>query len=976
MGMAPDGRSPAHADRHHEKEPLPEAKDLVCGMRVDPARTRFRHEHGGATYYFCSSRCLERFRAEPDKYLKGAPGRDEAAGAGEADRKRSPAPGEPESAEAVEVDPVCGMRVSPRKAPFRTEHGGRTYRFCSRRCFETFKAEPGRYVEAEERPAEAERTPAAAPSAPAPAEAVDVVCGMHVVPEKARFRHEHEGETYFFCSGRCLERFRAEPGRYLKEVAAAPPAPAPPEAPSPAGAFYTCPMHPEVRSERPGDCPDCGMALEPAGVPVPAARTEWTCPMHPEIVRDAPGDCPICGMALEPRSVLVEEEENPELIDMSRRLRISAPLTVFVLIFAMGDMIPGRPLERIGPPGVFGWLEFLLAAPVILWGGWPFFARAWRSVVNRSLNMFTLIGMGVGVAFVYSTVSFLFPGIFPAAFRDEAGQVGVYFEVAAVIVTLVILGQVLELRARSRTGAAIRALLGLAPKTARRIRDDESEEDVPLDRVHPGDRLRVRPGEKVPVDGTVLEGRSSIDESMVTGEPIPVEKGPGDKVIGATVNGTGSLIMQAERVGAETLLARIVRMVAEAQRSRAPIQRLVDLVASWFVPAVVVVAVVAFVVWALVGPEPRMAYAVVTAVTVLIIACPCALGLATPMSIMVATGRGAMAGVLFRNAEAIEAMRKVDTLVVDKTGTLTEGKPRVVSVAAAEGWNGNELLALAASVERGSEHPLAAAIVEGASERGLVLAGAGEFSSVTGKGVTGVVTERRVALGNRSLLDDLGIDPGPLAGKAEDLRRDGQTVMFVAVDGKAAGLVGVADPIKATTPQAIRDLHAEGIRIVMLTGDNRTTAEAVARKLGIDEIVAEVLPDQKVEAVKRFQAEGRFVAMAGDGINDAPALAQAQVGIAMGTGTDVAMESAGVTLVKGDLGGIVRARRLSRGTMRNIKENLFFAFIYNSLGVPVAAGVLYPFFGILLSPIIAAAAMTFSSVSVIGNALRLRRIAL
>jgi Cu+-exporting ATPase len=678
-------------------------------------------------------------------------------------------------------------------------------------------------------------------------------------------------------------------------------------------------------------------------------------------------------MALEPRTVSLTEEENPELVDMTRRFRVSVVLTIPLLLIAMSDFIPGNPLEEIVSMRSLGWIQFVLATPVVLWGGWPFFVRGWQSIVNRSLNMFTLIGLGVGVAYVFSVIAKLFPEIFPPSFRVASGEVPVYFEAAAVITTLVLLGQVLELRARSQTGAAIKALLGLAPKTARRIRKDGGEEDVPLDQVQVGDRLRVRPGEKVPVDGVVIEGSSAIDESMVTGEPIPVEKHSGDRVIGATVNGTGSFVMRAERVGAETLLAQIVQMVAEAQRSRAPIQKLADVVSGYFVPAVVAIAVVTFIVWSIWGPEPRMAHGLVNAVAVLIIACPCALGLATPMSIMVATGKAAQSGVLFKNAEAIEIMRKVDTLVVDKTGTLTEGKPKVVSVVSTEAVDEQTLLRLAASLERGSEHPLAAAIVAGAQERGIELTEAVAFDSVTGKGVTGEVDGHEVSLGNRKLIEDLGIDPGELPTKAESLRADGQTVMFVAVDGKAAGLVGVADPIKETTPEAIRQLHEEGIRIVMLTGDSRTTAEAVARKLNIDEVVAEVLPNQKVDVVKKFQAEGRFVAMAGDGINDAPALAQAQVGIAMGTGTDVAMKSAGVTLVKGDLRGIVRARVLSRLTMSNIKQNLFFAFIYNSIGVPIAAGVLYPFFGILLSPMIAAAAMSFSSVSVIGNALRLRR---
>jgi len=745
---------------------------------------------------------------------------------------------------------------------------------------------------------------------------------------------------------------------------------------SPDSPRYTCPMHPEIEREEPGACPKCGMALEPAGVPEPAARTEWTCPMHPEVVRDAPGSCPICGMALEPRTVAAEEAENPELVDMTRRFRVSAVLTAPLVALVMGRHLVGGGVESLMASGAGPWIELALATPVVLWGGWPFFVRAWQSLVHRSLNMFTLIGLGVGVAYVYSLVATVAPGVFPPSFREEGGHVGVYFEAAAVIVTLVLLGQVLELRARGRTGAAIRALLGLAPATARRIEPDGAERDVPLEEVAAGDRLRVRPGEKVPVDGVVVEGRSSVDESMVTGEPIPVEKVPGDRLVGATVNGTGSLVMEAERVGADTLLARIVQMVAEAQRSRAPIQRLADRVAGWFVPAVVAVAAVTFVVWSLVGPAPAMAFGILNAVAVLIIACPCALGLATPMSIMVAAGKGATAGVLFRDAEAIERLRDVDTLVVDKTGTLTEGRPKLVEVVAAGDLGEDELLRLAAGLERGSEHPLAAAIVEGASERGVAPAPAAEFDSVTGKGVVGTVDGRRVALGNRPLLVELGADPGPLAERAEAMRGEGRTVMFAVVDGEVAGLLAVADPIKATTPEAIRDLHARGVRVVMLTGDSRATAEAVAARLGIDEVEAEVLPDEKAAVVRRLQAEGRVVAMAGDGINDAPALAAAAVGIAMGTGTDVAMESAGVTLVRGDLRGIVRALRLSRATMRNVKQNLFFAFVYNALGVPLAAGVLYPAFGLLLSPVFAAAAMSFSSVSVIANALRLRRLEL
>jgi Cu+-exporting ATPase len=694
--------------------------------------------------------------------------------------------------------------------------------------------------------------------------------------------------------------------------------------------------------------------------------------MHPEVVRDKPGSCPICGMALEPRTIALVEEENHELKDMSRRFWISTALTIPLVFFVMLRHLPGIHF----PHDVLrwsSWIELVLATPVVLWGGRPFFERAWASLVHRSLNMFTLIGLGVGVAYLYSIVATLLPMLFPPSFRDAHGNVGVYYEAAAAIVTLVLLGQVMELRARSRTGAAIRALLGLAPKTARRADANGKEHDVPLEHVHPGDLLRVRPGEKVPVDGVVVEGTTSIDESMVTGEPLPVEKQSGDRIIGATVNTTGSVLIRAERVGADTLLAQIVKMVGEAQRSRAPIQKLADQVSAWFVPTVIAVAAITFGVWAFVGPQPRLVYAIVNAVAVLIIACPCALGLATPMSVMVAVGKGATAGVLFRNAEAIEVLRDVDTLVVDKTGTLTLGKPVLSSVIVANDFDQTELLRLAASVERASEHPLAAAIIAGAETRGITVRAASEFSSITGKGVRGVVDGHRVALGNRALLTDLRIDEGGLIQLAENLRAAGQTVMFVVIDDKPAGLLGVADPVKETTAEAIRELHAEGLRIVMLTGDSNTTAKAVAAKLGIDEVIAEVLPDQKAAAIKKLQQEGRIVAMAGDGINDAPALAQANVGIAMGTGTDVAMEAADVTLVKGDLRGLVRARRLSRETMRNIRQNLFFAFIYNALGVPIAAGVLYPIFGILLSPMIAAAAMSFSSVSVIVNALRLRR---
>ncbi len=693
--------------------------------------------------------------------------------------------------------------------------------------------------------------------------------------------------------------------------------------------------------------------------------------MHPQIVRDGPGSCPICGMALEPKTVTAEDEANPELISMTRRFWAGVVLSAPLIVITMGGHVPGLNFETLLSGRSTGWLEFVLATPVVVWGGWPFFVRGWQSLVNRSPNMFTLIGLGVGVAYLYSLVAVLAPGIFPASFRDARGAVGTYFEASAVITTLVLLGQVLELRARSRTGAAIKALLGLAPKTARLVRLG-IDEDVALASVQVGDLLRVRPGEKVPVDGTVVEGASSLDESMLTGEPIPVEKRKGDRIIGATTNTTGTFIMKAEKVGSETMLSRIVQMVADAQRSRAPIQKLADSISGYFVQIVVAVAVLTFLVWALFGPEPRFAYALVNAVAVLIIACPCALGLATPMSIMVAMGKGAAAGVLFKNAEAIEVMRKVDTLVVDKTGTLTVGKPKLMEVVSTGSLDERSVLRFAASIERGSEHPLAAAIVSGAEAKGVALAKAEAFESKTGRGVAGRVEGHAVALGNMQLLEELHVDNGALSEKAEALRKEGRIVMFLAVDNKPAGLLGVADPIKETTLDAVRLLRDEGIRIVMLTGDNRRTAEAVAKTLGVDEVIADVLPDRKAEVVKRLQAEGRFVAMAGDGINDAPALAQAQVGIAMGTGTDVAMESAGVTLVKGDLRGVLRARLLSRATMKNIKQNLFFAFVYNALGVPIAAGVLYPFVGILLSPILAAAAMSFSSVSVIGNALRLR----
>ncbi len=851
------------------------------------------------------------------------------------------------------VDPVCGMTVGE-DSPHRLELDGEIWLFCCAGCRQRFEAEPERYKGAADAPA------------------VDPVCGMSVDGD-AEHRLEHGGAAWLFCSAGCRERFAAEPERFTGGEPARQATHRPAAA---ADAEHTCPMHPEVRQEGPGDCPDCGMALEPAAPAASSRRVEWTCPMHPEIVRDAPGDCPICGMALEPRTVAGEAEENPELASMTRRFWVGAALSLPLLVLAMAHDFGLDAVARLLPGRALSWVQLGLATPVVLWGGWPFFVRAWRSVVNRSLNMFTLIGLGVAVAYGYSLVATLAPELFPESFRGPEGRVGVYFEAAAVITTLVLLGQVLELRARHRTGAAIRSLLDLAPPTARRVEQDGSERDVPLAEVRVGELLRVRPGERVPVDGVVEEGSGAVDESMVTGESMPVGKQPGDRLIGATVNGSGSLLMRAEKVGSDTLLARIVQMVAEAQRSRAPIQRLADVVAGWFVPIVIAAAVATFGVWAWLGPEPSMAYALVNAVAVLIIACPCALGLATPMSIMVATGKGAGAGVLFRDAEAIEVLQRVDTLVVDKTGTLTEGKPRLVAVEPQGGLDEARLLRLAAGLERGSEHPLAEAVVAGAEERGLEPGKPEEFDSVTGKGVRGTVAGVRVALGNRALLAELEIDPGPLAARADALRAEGRTVIFVAIDGRLAGLLAVADPIKRTTAGALDALRGEGLELVMLTGDSQATARAVADELGIEEVRAEVLPDQKADAVRELQAAGRTVAMAGDGVNDAPALALAEVGIAMGTGTDVAMESAGVTLVKGDLAGIVRARRLSRATLRNIRQNLFFAFVYNALGVPLAAGVLYPTFGLLLSPMIAAAAMSFSSVSVIGNALRLRRVEL
>jgi len=801
---------------------------------------------------------------------------------------------------------------------------------------------------------------------------------MSTDDETAFIKYKYEGQEYYFCGQGCLEAFKQDPKKYLNntnlldvhrsEARAK-------ETSFKVSGTYTCPMHPEIQQLEPGACPKCGMALEPAGLPPTAGRTRYTCPMHPEVVQDHPGNCPKCGMSLEPVTIDIEER-NEELIAMSRRFWVCAVLAFPVFLLAMvADMKSSWLPNWLSMQGV-QWIEFALATPVVLWGGWPFFVRGWQSVKTWNLNMFTLISLGVSVAWAYSVVALFLPQIFPPVMQMKHGLVAVYFEAASVITVLVLLGQVLELRARSRTNAAIKLLLGLSPKTARIVRGNGVEEDIPLEEVHTGDTLRVRPGEKIPVDGTVIEGESNVDESMVTGEPIPVAKVAGEKLIGATVNSTGSLLMRAEKVGSETLLAQIVNMVAEAQRTRAPIQKLADSVSGYFVPAVVGVAVITFVIWWIWGPEPRLSHAVVNAVAVLIIACPCALGLATPISIMVGTGRGATAGVLIKNAEALEIMEKVNLLVVDKTGTLTEGKPKLVTVHAETGFTKGDILRFAASLERASEHPLADAIIGGAEEKRIEMAKVDKFQSVTGQGVTGEVDGHHIVLGNAQMMKGQGINTSDLSQQADKQRIEGRTVMLIAIDGAAAGLIAVADPIKASTPDAIKDLHAEGIRIVMITGDNHTTANAVAGKLGIDQVHAEVLPEQKTELVKQLQTEGHIVAMAGDGINDAPALAQSHVGVAMGTGTDVAIESAGITLVKGDLQGIVRARRLSRNAMRNIRQNLFFAFFYNAVSVPIAAGIFYPFWGLLLSPMIAAAAMSFSSVSVITNSLRLRRVQL
>ena len=872
--------------------------DPVCGMTVDPAKARGgSFEHAGTTYYFCSAGCRTKFAADPDGWLKSGP---KGMGAPATHNLQLTTRNSRSKPRPAETDWTCPMHP------------------------EFVQAGPG--------------------DCP--------ICGMTVDPAKARGgSFDHAGTTYYFCSPGCRTKFAADPGAWLKS------------GPKGMGAPTTHNVQVTTRS--------LGPKPQPAD---PGPRTDWTCPMHPEVVQPGPGDCPICGMALEPMTISATPIENPELIDMTRRFWVAAALSLPLLVLSMGGMA-GLDVERLVSMSARPWIELVLATPVCLWAGWPFLVRAVRSVRTRNLNMFTLIGIGVAVAYLESVVAVLMPDVFPASYRDAMGHVPMYFEAASVIVTLVLLGQVLELRARGRTSAAIQKLLGLAPTTARRVRRDGADEDVPLSDVRVGDSLRVRPGEKIPVDGVLLSGASAVHESMITGEPIPIHKQAGDAVVGATVNGTGSFVMRAEKIGADTLLARIVRLVGEAQRSRAPIQRLADRVSGYFVPAVIGVAVVTWIVWATVGPEPRLAHALVNAVAVLIIACPCALGLATPMSIMVASGKGATLGVLFRNAEAIEVLGSIDTLVVDKTGTLTQGKPELVSVTWVEPFSESEVLELAAGLERGSEHPLAGAIVKGASTRGLNLLTHTGFESLTGRGIVGDIGTRRVAVGNRTLMQSIGADDPELARKAEERRHEGQTVVFVAVDGRAAGLLGVADPVKLTAVEAIRSLRADGVRVAMLTGDSVTTAHAVARKVGIDiqDVRAEVAPEAKVAEVRGLQALGRKVAMAGDGINDAPALAAADVGIAMGTGTDIAMESAGVTLVKGDLRGIVRARRLSRQTMRNIRQNLFFAFVYNALGVPIAAGVLYPVFGWLLSPTLAAAAMSFSSVSVIGNALRLRR---
>jgi Cu+-exporting ATPase len=897
--------------------------DPVCGMEVDTETAAARVSHRKQQHYFCSIGCRERFVRAPEKYL---------------------------ASEEKVTDPVCGMAVDPGSSRHRHEHEGMQYFFCCEACRQKFEVEPEKYLASAE-------------------ESIDPVCGMTVDPATAQYRHQLEGSDYFFCCSGCLDKFSANPEKYLN-----PPDREAATAGDRRSGRYTCPMHPEVVSEGPSACPECGMALEPVA-PLALERTEYVCPMHPEIVSDVPAACPKCGMALEPRTVSLEEEENPELTDMRRRFWISAVLSVPVLLLAMADHVPGLGwLVQAVSPRLSSTLQFLLATPVVLWGGKVFFERFWVSLRTLKFNMFTLIGLGTGAAYGYSLVAFFAPGIFPETMRQHGTHVPVYFEAAAVITTLVLLGQVLELKARGRTSSALRELLGLAPTTALRLERGGEEREVPIADIEPGDELRVRPGEKIPVDGVVIAGVSAVDESMISGEPIPAEKIEGDALTGGTVNGSGALVMRAEKVGSETLLARIVQMVADAQRSRAPIQRLADVAASYFVPAVMLVAGVTFVIWFVVGPEPRLPVALVNAVAVLIIACPCALGLATPMSIMVGTGLGAGAGVLIRNAESLETLGKVDTLVFDKTGTVTEGRPRLGEVVTFGGARAGEVLALAAGVERASEHPLARAVLEGARAHGERGVEVDDFEYFPGMGVVGKADGRQLALGNGRLLEKIGVDAGEVADRAADLRKEGGTVVYFALDGALAALLEIIDPIKEEALEAIQQLRAWGLDLVMLTGDDAVTAAAVASKLGIDSVAAGLLPNEKRERIVHLQEEGRLVAMAGDGVNDAPGLAQANVGIAMGTGTDVAMESSGVTLVKGDLRGIVRAVKLSRATMRNIKQNLFLAFVYNSLSVPIAAGLLYPFFGWLLSPMLASAAMSLSSVSVISNALRLRRV--
>ena len=941
------------------------ATDPVCGMIVDPATARGVAQYQGVTYCFCSPKCMHRFTAEPAKYL--APDYMPEMPSSDAPVHIVPA------LRAAGKDPVCGMTVDASKAAASLEHDGKLYHFCCKGCAVKFRADPRKYLSPSYKPGGMQQMVqlGGMQIAPTTQQERDPVCGMGVDPAMPAVRLTHEGSTYYFCCVGCADKFRSDPKKYLSpwpklatEAAKAPEA---------KGVEYICPMDPEVRQIGPGACPRCGMALEP-DVPLAASQTTWTCPMHPEVKSDVPGPCPICGMALEPQTVRTQADDNPELRDMTRRFWWGVLLGVPLVVLSMAHM--AGPFVHAISPRLAAWIEFALATPIVLWAGWPFFQRGWASVKFRSPNMFTLIAMGVGVAYAFSAVAIVAPQIFPESLRGPQGQPAVYFEAGAAIIVLVLLGQVLELKARSRTSSAIRALLDLAPKMARIMRDDGSEYDIPLDQVQVGDTLRVRPGEKIPTDGVVVDGLSAVDESMITGESIPVEKHGGDKVIGATVNGTGWLLVRAERIGSDTVLSQIVQMVSNAQRSRAPIQRLADKVAAYFVPTVLAVAVITFLVWFFVGPEPRLAHAVINAVAVLIIACPCALGLATPMAIMVGTGRGARAGILIKNAEALETFQKIDTIVLDKTGTLTQGKPELMSVIAIAGENEENVVRMAASLERGSEHPMAAAIVEAAEVNQLQLIPSDGFRSITGKGVVGVVGGHEVFVGSEQLFEDQGVSLGELTRQAGELRRDGQTVVFAALDGRAVGLLGIADPVKPEAAEALRLLQNEGARTVMLTGDNQTTAAAVARKLGITDFEAGVLPDHKADVIQKLQKQGRVVAMAGDGVNDAPALAQAQVGVAMGTGTDVAMESAGITLLKGDLMALVRARRLSQAVMSNIKQNLFFAFVYNSIGVPIAAGILYPTFGVLLSPIIAAAAMSFSSVSVISNALRLRNVKL